>query len=78
MYETQYFEWLVLTNWGLVISVMGINSVNLSQKELEDIEDVLESIKELAGSFLKEHKWAINPMGSCLTNFSDNNEWFMK
>ena len=55
---------------------MGKNSVNLSQKELEDIEDVWESIKVLSDSLLQEHKWLKSQMGigSCHRKLSDVNE----
>ena len=53
---------------------MGKNSVNLSQKELDEIADVWESMKDLADSLLQEHKWANNQMASCLRNLADTYE----
>ena len=53
---------------------MGKNSVNLSQKELDDIADVWESMKDLADSLLHEHKWTNSQMASCLRNDTDTYE----
>ena len=53
---------------------MGKNSVNLSKKELDDIEDVWESMKDLADSLLQEHKWSNRQMASCLRNLADTYE----
>ena len=50
---------------------MGKNSVNLSQKELDDIEDVWESMKDLADLLLQEHKWSNSQMASCPRNLAD-------
>ncbi len=50
---------------------MGKNSVNLSQKELENIADVWESMKDLTDSLLQEHKWNNSQMASCLGNLAD-------
>ncbi len=44
---------------------MGKNSVNLAQKELDDIADVCESMKDLADSLLHEYKWSNRQMASC-------------
>ena len=53
---------------------MGKNSVNLSQKELDEIEDVWESMKDLADSLLQEHNWNNSQMASCLRNLADTYE----
>ncbi len=43
---------------------MGKNSVNLSQKELDENEDVWVSMKDVADSLLQEHKWTNSQMAS--------------
>ena len=53
---------------------MGKNSVNFSQKELDEISDVWESMKDLADSLLQEHKWTNSQMASCLRNLADTYE----
>ena len=53
---------------------MGKNSVNLSQKELDEIADVWESMKDLADSLLQEHKWSKSQMVSCLRNLAETYE----
>ena len=57
---------------------MGKNSVNLSQKELDEIADVWESMKDLADSLLQEHKWTNSQMASCLRNLADTYECFTR
>ena len=53
---------------------MGKNSINLSQKELGDIEYVWEFIKVFADSLLKEYKWSNSQMANCLRNLADTYE----
>ena len=53
---------------------MGKNAVNLSKKELDAIEEVWESMKDLADSLLQEHKWSNSQMASCLKNLADTYE----
>ena len=48
--------------------------MNLTQKELEAIQDVWESMKDLADSLLQEHKWTNNQMAECLRNIADTYE----
>ena len=50
---------------------MGKDSLNLSRKELDEISDVWESMKDLADSLLQEHKWPNIQMASCLRNLAD-------
>ena len=53
---------------------MGKNSINLCQKEFDDIEYVWEFIKVLADSLLKEYKWSNRQMANCLRNLADTYE----
>tara|TARA_Y100001968_G_C19262459_1_gene669996 strand:- start:700 stop:864 length:165 start_codon:yes stop_codon:yes gene_type:complete len=53
---------------------MGKNAMNLTQKELEAIQDVWESMKDLADSLLQEHKWTNNQMAECLRNIANTYE----
>ena len=53
---------------------MGNKAVNLSKKELDTIEDVWESMKDLADSLLQEHKWSNKQMAECLRNIADTYE----
>ena len=53
---------------------MGHNAVNLSKKELDAIEEVWESMKDLADSLLQEHKWSNKQMAECLRNIADTYE----
>ena len=53
---------------------MGKNSANFSQKEINEIADVWESMKDLADSLLQEHKWTNSQMASCLRNLADTSE----
>ena len=54
---------------------MGKNTVNLSQKELDEIVDVWESMKDLGDSLLQEHKWSNSQIVRCLRNLADTYEW---
>lgn len=53
---------------------MGNKAVNLSKKELDEIEEVWESMKDLADSLLQEHKWSNKQMAECLRNIADTYE----
>ena len=53
---------------------MEKNTVKLSQKELNEIANVWESLKDLADSLLQEHKWTNSQMASCLRNLASTYE----
>ena len=56
---------------GQIFLLLRKNSVNLMQKELDEIAGVWESMKDHADSFLQEYKWTNIKMASCRRNLAD-------
>ena len=53
---------------------MGKSSINLSEKELDEISEVWKSMKDLADSLLQEHKCTNSQMERCFRNLTDTYE----